>query len=234
MRNPQLNAEGELTHLLTLEGLPAEVIVRILDTAVPFASIAERDVKKVPLLRGTVGVQPVLRELDAHAHDVRDRRQAAVGRRDQPQHRRVVDEQGRDAARHRRQPGRDERRHVRRPPCAVGRAAPDRRASQPDRPRARPRRQRRRRPPRAPDAGAARPVHDPALQAGFPQADGRHRRRRAALARRALADPRPDDARHAGGARDRPEDAAADRACRRWACRSTTTCARASRAATSS
>jgi len=52
VRNPQLNAAGELTHLLTLEGLPAEVIVRILDTAVPFASIAERDVKKVPLLRG--------------------------------------------------------------------------------------------------------------------------------------------------------------------------------------
>jgi aspartate carbamoyltransferase catalytic subunit len=39
-------------HLLTLEGLPADVIVRILDTAVPFVSIAERDVKKVPLLRG--------------------------------------------------------------------------------------------------------------------------------------------------------------------------------------
>ena len=52
MRNPQLSSEGELTHLLTLEGLPAEVIVRILDTAVPFVSIAERDVKKVPLLRG--------------------------------------------------------------------------------------------------------------------------------------------------------------------------------------
>jgi len=52
VRNPQLNADGELTHLLTLEGLPAEVIVRILDAAVPFASIAERDVKKVPLLRG--------------------------------------------------------------------------------------------------------------------------------------------------------------------------------------
>jgi aspartate carbamoyltransferase catalytic subunit len=52
VRNPQLSAEGELTHLLTLEGLPAEVIERILDTAVPFASIAERDVKKVPLLRG--------------------------------------------------------------------------------------------------------------------------------------------------------------------------------------
>jgi len=52
VRNPQLSSEGELTHLLTLEGLPAEVIVRILDTAVPFVSIAERDVKKVPLLRG--------------------------------------------------------------------------------------------------------------------------------------------------------------------------------------
>jgi aspartate carbamoyltransferase catalytic subunit len=52
VHNPQLNADGELTHLLTLEGLPAELIVRILDTAVPFASIAERDVKKVPLLRG--------------------------------------------------------------------------------------------------------------------------------------------------------------------------------------
>ena len=52
MRNPQLTAGGELAHLLTLEGLPAEVITRILDTAVPFASISERDVKKVPLLRG--------------------------------------------------------------------------------------------------------------------------------------------------------------------------------------
>ena len=52
MRNPQLNAQGELTHLLTLEGLPAPVICNILDTAEPFVSIAEREVKKVPLLRG--------------------------------------------------------------------------------------------------------------------------------------------------------------------------------------
>jgi aspartate carbamoyltransferase catalytic subunit len=52
VRNPQLTADGELTHLLTLEGLPPDVITRILDTAVPFASISERDVKKVPLLRG--------------------------------------------------------------------------------------------------------------------------------------------------------------------------------------
>src|SRR6478672_4989225 len=52
VHNPQLNGDGELQHLLTLEGLPAPVIDRILDTALPFVSIAERDVKKVPLLRG--------------------------------------------------------------------------------------------------------------------------------------------------------------------------------------
>jgi aspartate carbamoyltransferase catalytic subunit len=52
MQNPQLDAQGELRHLLTLEGLPATMITRILDTAVPFAAIGEREVKKVPLLRG--------------------------------------------------------------------------------------------------------------------------------------------------------------------------------------
>ncbi len=52
MRNPQLDANGQLTHLLTLEGLPASVITHILDSATPFVSFGERDVKKVPLLRG--------------------------------------------------------------------------------------------------------------------------------------------------------------------------------------
>jgi aspartate carbamoyltransferase catalytic subunit len=51
-RNPQLNANGELTHLLTIEGLPREILVHILDTATSFVSVGERDVKKVPLLRG--------------------------------------------------------------------------------------------------------------------------------------------------------------------------------------
>jgi aspartate carbamoyltransferase catalytic subunit len=51
-RNPQLNADGALTHLLTLEGLPPDIVRQILDTAVPFVGIAEREVKKVPLLRG--------------------------------------------------------------------------------------------------------------------------------------------------------------------------------------
>jgi len=51
-RNPQLNAHGELIHLLSIEGLPREVIVQILDTAGTFLSVNDREVKKVPLLRG--------------------------------------------------------------------------------------------------------------------------------------------------------------------------------------
>jgi aspartate carbamoyltransferase catalytic subunit len=50
--NPQLNAKGELTHLLTIEGLPKAILENILDTAASFVSIGERDVKKVPLMRG--------------------------------------------------------------------------------------------------------------------------------------------------------------------------------------
>ncbi len=51
-RNPQLSSHGELIHLITLEGLPREIITGILDRATPFTEIAEREVKKVPLLRG--------------------------------------------------------------------------------------------------------------------------------------------------------------------------------------
>jgi len=50
--NPQLTAEGKLRHLLTIEGLPASILVQILDTAASFVSVGEREVKKVPLLRG--------------------------------------------------------------------------------------------------------------------------------------------------------------------------------------
>ncbi|SDG77313.1 aspartate carbamoyltransferase catalytic subunit [Propionivibrio dicarboxylicus] len=52
MPNPQLNAHGELTHLLTTEGLPRETIEHILDTAASFLEVSDRSVKKVPLLRG--------------------------------------------------------------------------------------------------------------------------------------------------------------------------------------
>ena len=51
-RNPQLNKNGELIHLLAMEGLPRDIVTQILDTAASFVSVADRDVKKVPLLRG--------------------------------------------------------------------------------------------------------------------------------------------------------------------------------------
>lgn len=52
MHNPQLNKHGELQHLLTLEGLPKAMITRILDIAASFVSVSDREVKKVPLMRG--------------------------------------------------------------------------------------------------------------------------------------------------------------------------------------
>ena len=51
-RHPQLNAHGELKHLLTIEGLSRNLIHHILDTAAGFLGVSDRDVKKVPLLRG--------------------------------------------------------------------------------------------------------------------------------------------------------------------------------------
>jgi aspartate carbamoyltransferase catalytic subunit len=51
-RNPQLDQHGALKHLLSIEGLPRDVLVNILDTARPFVGVTEREVKKVPVLRG--------------------------------------------------------------------------------------------------------------------------------------------------------------------------------------
>ncbi|MBX3675814.1 MAG: aspartate carbamoyltransferase catalytic subunit [Rhodocyclaceae bacterium] len=52
MHNPQLSKDGALQHLLTIDGLPREILNAILDTAAPFTEVAEREVKKLPLLRG--------------------------------------------------------------------------------------------------------------------------------------------------------------------------------------
>ena len=50
----QLNANQQLTHLITLESLPKATIEQILDTANHFVSFnnPSREVKKLPLLRG--------------------------------------------------------------------------------------------------------------------------------------------------------------------------------------
>jgi aspartate carbamoyltransferase catalytic subunit len=52
MLNPQLNKNGELQHLLSIEGLPKSIVNHILDTASSFVGISDREVKKVPLMRG--------------------------------------------------------------------------------------------------------------------------------------------------------------------------------------
>ena len=207
-RNPQLNAEGELTHLLTLEGLPARVITDILDTAHPFVSVAEREVKKVPLLRGKA-IFNLFFENSTRTRttfEIAAKRLSAdvinlnIGASSTSKGETLLDTVDNLVAmnadmfvvRH----AQSGAAHLIASHLAATGAA-------------RPRGQRRRRPPRAPDAGPARPLHDPPLQEGLPRAVGGDRRRRAALARRALADPRPCHARHARRARDRSDDAAA-------------------------
>lgn len=50
--NPQLGSDGKLKHLLSTEGLPKSLIEGLLETADQFVSVGDREVKKVPILRG--------------------------------------------------------------------------------------------------------------------------------------------------------------------------------------
>ncbi len=52
--NLQLGPNGQLHHLLTIDGLSREMLTSILDAAEGFISVSERSVKKVPLCRGKV------------------------------------------------------------------------------------------------------------------------------------------------------------------------------------
>ncbi len=52
MKHFQLDDAGRLRHFLTVEGLPRELLERVLDTAESFSGVIEKSVKKVPLLRG--------------------------------------------------------------------------------------------------------------------------------------------------------------------------------------
>jgi aspartate carbamoyltransferase catalytic subunit len=51
-RHPQIDSEGRLRHLLSIDGLPKAMIERVLDTASAFLDVSGRTVKKLPLLRG--------------------------------------------------------------------------------------------------------------------------------------------------------------------------------------
>ena len=48
----QIDQTGLLRHFLTIDGLPKQTILNILDTAENFSTVGTRNVKKVPLLRG--------------------------------------------------------------------------------------------------------------------------------------------------------------------------------------
>ena len=48
----QLTDDGRLRHFLTIEGLDHAMLTKILDTAEGFAGVGNREVGKVPLLRG--------------------------------------------------------------------------------------------------------------------------------------------------------------------------------------
>ncbi len=50
--NIQLDEQGKLLHFLSIEGLNRSILTEILDTAQSFTSVADRQVKKVPILRG--------------------------------------------------------------------------------------------------------------------------------------------------------------------------------------
>lgn len=48
----QFDQQGRLRHFLTINGLPKETLVQILDNAESFISFGQREIRKVPLLRG--------------------------------------------------------------------------------------------------------------------------------------------------------------------------------------
>jgi len=114
MRNPQLNGDGTLRHLLTIEGLPREVLVHILDTAASFIGVTKREVKKVPLLRGKSVFNLFFEASTRTRYHLRDRRERLSADVIQPETSPCRLRPKRDLLRHGRQPFRDVRGHVRR------------------------------------------------------------------------------------------------------------------------
>ncbi len=51
-RSIQFDDQGNLRHFLTIDALPAETLVQILDTAESFIDFGLREIRKMPLLRG--------------------------------------------------------------------------------------------------------------------------------------------------------------------------------------
>ncbi len=128
-RIPNSTSNGELLHLLTIEGLPRDILHASSTRAAPFTEVAEREVKKVPLLHG----KSVFNLFFENSTRTRTTFEIAAKRLSAD----VVNlnigasshQQGRDPARHRGQPGGHACRHVRGAPCAERCAPSDRPAS---------------------------------------------------------------------------------------------------------
>ena len=165
--NPQLTEDGKLHHLLTLDGLPRAILTQILDTAESFMDVGEREVKKVPLLRGktifNLFFEPSTRTRTTF--EIAAKRLSAdvvnlnIATSSQSKGEAMLDTVDNLSAMH--------------ADMFVVRHSPVRRGALHRAPRraAHLGRQRRRRPPRAPDAGPARHVHHPPLQGRVPQPD---------------------------------------------------------------
>lgn len=52
MSKIQYSNDGNIKHLLTIEGLQEELIYKIFDLAESFLNVGNREIKNVPLLRG--------------------------------------------------------------------------------------------------------------------------------------------------------------------------------------
>ena len=89
-----------MRHLLSIEDLDRADIERILDRAKSFTEVSEREIKKVPALRGRTRRQPLLRGLDAHALELRAGGQALSADVDQLRLERLQRREGRVAQGH--------------------------------------------------------------------------------------------------------------------------------------
>ena len=107
--------------LLSMQDLDAAEITDVLDTAASMKEIATREIKKVRRC-GARRSSTCSTSLDAHADLVRDRRQVALGRRDQLLGLRLERREGREPARHRQEHRGDEPRRGGGPPHGLGRA----------------------------------------------------------------------------------------------------------------
>ena len=192
---------GDMKHLLGIEGMSRDEIERVLETAEAMLEISQREIKKVPTLRGRTVINLFF---EASTRTRVASRSPPSGSRPTRSTSRARARACRRArrCRHGAQPRGDERRRAGHPPLA----SPACRTCSPSASRAGG--QRRRRLPRAPDPGAARRVHPAPVARHAREPGDRDRRRHRAQPRRALEHPLLHAARRRG-ARRRPADHAA-------------------------